>query len=146
MDWLVTEAEMRYGKTAGLLRVVCEISLSLFISIVAYNLDRVFIGADGTVRTDAPELAGYSSGRNGLRVFGVGERQVGNVVFYADSKAVERLLCIKVAEDGENICRCGVLGTETVTTADNGNILKSGAADCGNNIEVKRFAQGTGFF
>ena len=124
MNRLVTEAEMRYGKTAGLLRVICEVSLSLLVGIIADDFNRIFVGADGSVRADTPEFAGDGPGRNGIRILGIGKRQMCNVVFDADCEVIQRILSVKIAEDGENVGGSGVFGAETVTTADYDSIFK----------------------
>ena len=65
LDHLIAEAEVRDGNTAGLLRVILEVCLNVFIGVVADDLDGVLVCTDCTVAAETPELAGdraFSSG------------------------------------------------------------------------------------
>ena len=53
---LVAETEVRNCNTAGFLRVILEVSLNIFIGMVAYNLNRVFVCTNGTVSAETPEF------------------------------------------------------------------------------------------
>ena len=53
----VAETKMGDGDTAGLLGVILEVSLNVFVGVVADDLDGVLICADGAVAAEAPELA-----------------------------------------------------------------------------------------
>ena len=55
-DRTVTETKVRAGETARLLGVVCEICLAVLIGVVADNLDRVLVCANGAVCTKTVEL------------------------------------------------------------------------------------------
>ena len=57
LDRLVTEAKMGDSDTAGLLRVILEICLSILICVVTDDLDGVLVCADCTVAAESPELA-----------------------------------------------------------------------------------------
>ena len=56
LDRLIAETQVRNGNTAGLLRVILEVSLNVFIGMVADDLDRVFVSANGTVAAETPEF------------------------------------------------------------------------------------------
>ena len=49
LDRGVAEAQMADRDTAGLLGVVLEVRLDLFVRVVADDFDRVLVGADGAV-------------------------------------------------------------------------------------------------
>ena len=70
LDGLITKAQMRNGDTAGLLRVILEVSLDILIGVVTDDLCRVFISSYSTVTADTPELtlngAGCGSDGRGL--------------------------------------------------------------------------------
>ena len=53
----VAETKMGDGDTAGLLGVILEVSLNVFVGVVADDLDGVLICADGAVAAETPELA-----------------------------------------------------------------------------------------
>ena len=55
-DRLMTETQVGYSQTAGLLGVVGEVALSVHIGVVADDLDGVLVGTDSTVRTEAQNL------------------------------------------------------------------------------------------
>ena len=69
LDRLIAETQVRNGNTAGLLRVILEVSLNVFIGMVADDLDRVFVSANGTVAAETPELALDCAFRCGVRSF-----------------------------------------------------------------------------
>ena len=73
LDRLIAETQVRNGNTAGLLRVILEVSLNVFIGMVADDLDRVFVSANGTVAAETPELALDCAFRCGVRSFLLGE-------------------------------------------------------------------------
>ena len=57
---------MRNGDTAGLLRVILEVSLNELIGMVTDDLDGVLVSTNGTVTAETPELAldgAFCSGR-----------------------------------------------------------------------------------
>ena len=53
----VAEAQVGFGDPAGLLGVVFEVRLYIHIRVVANDLNGVFVGTDGTVAAETPELA-----------------------------------------------------------------------------------------
>ena len=57
LDGAYAEAEVRAGVAAGFLGVVVEVGLAVEVRVRADDLDGVLVGADGTVRTKAVELA-----------------------------------------------------------------------------------------
>jgi hypothetical protein len=63
---LVSEAEVGNGDAAGLFRVVLEVGLDILVGMVPDDLYRVFVGADGSVAAQAPELAFDRSRRGGI--------------------------------------------------------------------------------
>ena len=55
---MIAEAQVADGHAAGLLGVVLEVGLNIFIGVVADDLDGVLVRADGAVAAETPELAG----------------------------------------------------------------------------------------
>ena len=49
LDRGVSEPEVRAGISAGLLGVIVEVSLAVFLGVVADDLDGVLVGSDSTV-------------------------------------------------------------------------------------------------
>ncbi len=56
-DRLVAETEVRTSETARFLGVVREVSLAIFVGVVADDLDRVLVGTYSTVGTKTEELS-----------------------------------------------------------------------------------------
>ena len=57
LDRVFTKTQMRNGQTTGLLGVIFKVSLSIHVGVVTDDLDGVLVRANGTVRTQTPELA-----------------------------------------------------------------------------------------
>ena len=51
MDRALAESQMRSCNTAGLLGVICEVSLRIEICVVADDLDSGLVGTNSTIRT-----------------------------------------------------------------------------------------------
>ena len=69
LDRSIAEAEVGNRNPAGLLGVVYEISLNIFIGVVADDLDGILVRANRTVRAKAPEHAADYIGRFGMDIF-----------------------------------------------------------------------------
>ena len=65
-DWHIPETEMGNRKPAGFFGVVIEVSLHVFVRMVAYNFYGIFIGADSAVSSQPPEFAAYGGGRGSM--------------------------------------------------------------------------------
>ena len=57
LDRLVTESQVGNGNAAGLLGVILEVCLDIFVGVIADNLGGVLVRTDGTVAAETPELA-----------------------------------------------------------------------------------------
>ena len=125
---------MGNGDTAGFLRVILEVSLNIFISVVTDNLNRVFVSTNGTVTAKTPELALDSAFCCGVGCFFLVEREAGNVIVNTDSELSLRLVLAEFLVNSENAGRGSVLRTETVTAADNSVNLSALYCQSSNNI------------
>ena len=63
-DRRLTKTQMRHSNTARLLGVISEICLCIKISLITDNLDSGLVCTYGTIRSQAPELAGSGSLRS----------------------------------------------------------------------------------
>ena len=142
-DGVVTEAQMADGDTAGLLGVIAEVRLNIFVSIVTDDGNGVLVGTDGTVRTQTPEHAAGGTGRFGNDGFFDRQREIGNIVFDTDGEVVEAF-SVEVLVDGIDHGRSEFLAGKTVAAADDGEIGAVG--ESGFDVEVKRFTETAGFF
>ena len=109
LDGLVAESQVRDRDAAGLFGVVLEISLNVFVGMVADDLDRVLVRADRSVAAESPELAGNRSGSRGIRAGLFFERKSGHVVNYADREVSLRLVLRKIFVNREDGRRRGIL-------------------------------------
>ena len=114
---MVAEAEVRAGEAARLLGVVAEVSLAVFVGVVADNLHRVLVGTHRSVGTEAEELSLEEAGVV-YREFGDGwQREECEVVYDAYCEVILGFGELEVVEDGQNLGRRCVLGAETVASA-----------------------------
>ena len=100
---MITEAQVADGDTAGLLGVILEVCLNIFIGVVTNNLDGVLVSANGTVAADTPELAlngALSCSVRSLRI--LWERQVGNVIDNTNGELTLRSILLELLKD----CEC----------------------------------------
>ena len=136
MDRALAESQMGTGNAAGLSGVVCEVSLGIQISVVADDLDGALVGTDCTVGTKTVEQAAC--------VVGIdcdvnrSERQICYVVIDTDRELFLRIVLLEFFEDTVDMGRVGVLGRQTVTAADDCQILM--LSQCIAYIEEQRFS------
>ena len=100
---MITEAQVADGDTAGLLGVILEVCLNIFIGVVTNNLNGVLVSTNGTVTADTPELAlngAFSCSVRSLRI--LWERQVSNVVDNTNGELTLRSILLELLED----CEC----------------------------------------
>ena len=112
--------------------------------MVADDLDRVLVGADGTVTAETPELAGYRSGSRGVGNGVLGQRVTGHIVNDTDSEALLRLVGCEVLVNGKDRRGGGVLRAETVAAADDLDVSSALAGESGNDVKIERLAERAG--
>ena len=93
---------MAHGQRTGLLGVVVEITLGIVLGLFADDLDRVFIGADGAIRTQTKEQAADGLGMFNREVLIIVQAGMSNVFINADHEVVLRLRLLEFIEDGLN--------------------------------------------
>ena len=141
----VTEAQVRDRDAAGLLGVVLEVRLDVLVGVVADDLDRVLVGADGAVATEAPELAlDGALGRRVGDVLGHREGEVGDVVDDAQGELALGLVLLELLEDGERGRGRLVLGAEAVASTDDGDLGHALLEEGGDDVLVEGLADGAG--
>ena len=141
-DGGLPEAEVRDGDSSRLLGIVGEVPLGVHIRVVADDLDGVLVGPNGSVGSQPPEDT--ADNVLGLRVDLLVHRDgaVGHIVVDPDREVVETS-ALEVLEDPVGLGGGELLGTETVTASDDGDIL---VLEGGDDIHVERFADGTRLF
>ena len=87
LDRCLTESEVRNRYAAGLLGVICEVSLSIQVGMVTDDLDGVLVCTNCTVSAETPELAGSCSLGSRIELALALERKTCNVVLDADSES-----------------------------------------------------------
>ena len=139
-DGSVTKPQMGDGDAAGLLGVIVKVSLYVHVGVVTDDLNRVLVGANGTVCAQAPELAALDASGGGVRIFADGQGQVGHIVVDADGEA----LLVLIAVHSDDLSGGGVLAAQTVAAAEDGNIVELGAVESSHHIQVQGLADGAG--
>ena len=137
----VTETKVWNCNTAWLLGVIIKICLSIHICVVTDNLDRVLVSTNSTVRTKSPELTACNSFRSCYRWRTCRKWKISYIIVDTDCKSL--LLCVIVYCD--NLCRCCILRTKSVTSCKYRNVSKLCILNSCNNIKVKRLTDWTRF-
>ncbi len=145
-DGVFTETQVGNCQSATLLAVVFEVTLCIQICVVTDNFDAVFVCTDGTVAAQAVEFATGCSVRSNVDQFVNGQRSVSHVVVDTNCEVVCRFFCIQIAVYGKNHGRSEFLAAQTVTAANDNVSFASEFCKCSNNVQVKGFAQASGFF
>ena len=140
------ETKVRNGDTARLFGVVEEITLSVHIGVIADNFDRVLVRADRTVGAETVELTTDRAFGSGVILLGEVKRSVSNVVVNTDGEVVLGFCGFEVLINGVNHRGVEFLRAETVSSAVNLNFLLAEFGKSGNDVEIKGFAERTGFF
>ena len=117
-DGVRAEAQVRDGDRAGLLGVVDEVALRVAGRLLADDLDRVLVAADGAVRADAEEHRAHHVGRLDVEATVPGEGGVGHVVDDPHGEVVLRGSAAELVEDGLDHRRIELLGREAVAASD----------------------------
>ena len=143
-DRVRTETKMGDRHRPRLLRVVHEVSLHVEVGFFADDLDRILVGADRSVCSEAEEDG--SDDRVGLDVeFRIPvERKVGHVVDDSDRETPSRRLRLKLVVDRFRHRGRELLARETVPAGDDSRHCERqlfeilGLTKCGDNIEIER--------
>ena len=144
MDRSMTETQVGYSDTAGLLGVISEVALCVHISLVADNLDGALVGTNGTIGTQAPELAGDGAFRGDVQGLFLRQGGVGHIIHNAYGEVVFGFSSLQVVEHSQSIARIEFLGTHAVTAADDQRTVSLVVVDVP-DIQVQRFAVGASF-
>ena len=114
LDRALSEAQVRHGHTAGLLGVIIKVCLCIHVCVVTDDLDGVLVGSYSTVSAQSPELAVDGSFRSGNQRSANLQRQVGHIIHDTDGE----FCFLGVVVYGNDLSRCGVLGTQSVTSGE----------------------------
>ena len=88
LDRARAKPQMRNRHRAGLLRVVHKVALRIIRRLFADDLDRVLVGADGSIRAQPPEHRSDFVIGFGVKAHVVGQAGETEVIDDADSKMV----------------------------------------------------------
>ena len=142
---MIAETQMRAGQAAGLLGVIVEVSLNIFVSMVTDDLDGVFVRANGAVRTQAPEFTGGSALRLGVRRLFSFQRQAGHIVVNREGETLFRA-GFSIFINCEDIGGNSIFGTQTIAAGVNRQRAVGGTFQSHNDIQEQRFADGPRLF
>ena len=140
LNRLLTKTKVGHCYAAGLLGVIIEVCLCVHIRIVADDLNGVLVRAYSTVSAKAPELAAYGSFRSCNNFLAGRKGKICYIIGDADRES----LLFGVVINRDDLCGCCILGTKTVTAAENFDILELGILESCNNIKEQRLADGAG--
>ena len=127
---------MRHGNTAGFLGIVVKVCLCVHIGVVADDLDGVLVGSDSSVRAKSPELTVDGSFRCGNQRRAGFQRKACHIIFDTDGESC----FVFVVEYRNDLLRCGILGSKSVTSAVYRNVLKLASLQGRYNVQVQRLA------
>ena len=142
----ITKTQVRAGETAGFLRVVREVSLTIFVGSVTDNFYRVLVGTNCTVCTQSVEFGLEHTLSAHSYFFSHRQAQEGYIVIDTDREMVFRHRQGEVLINGQHLCGCRIVTTQTIASAYNEQVLTSHLVQSGFYIQIERFAIGTGFF
>ena len=60
-DGVLSETEMGFGDPKAFFCIIFKVGLGIEVGIFANDFNRVFVGANCTVGTEAPEFAGHAT-------------------------------------------------------------------------------------
>ena len=140
----LAEAQVADRDAAGLLRVVGEVGLGVLVGVVADDLDRVLVGADGTIGTETVEHAADDSLRSDVDDVVDGNRLVGDVIVDADGEAVEGVLAGKEVEDGLGVAGSEVLGGKSIAATDDLDGIPALVLEGCDDIEEEGLSEASG--
>ena len=144
LDGLLAEAEVRAGVTATLLGVIVKVGLAVKVCVRADDFNGVLVGTHGTVRTQTIEFALGGAGLHDGNFALDGQALEGDIVHNADGEVCLGLFGIQVVIHGHNLGGGGVLGGQTVTAADDLDVVLT--LEEGADIREQRLAHGAGLF
>ena len=142
---VIAETQVRASEAARLLRVVREVSLAILVGGFADDLDGVLVGSHRTVGSESVEFGLEHALSAEADFLFRGEGGEGHVVDNADGEVVLGFVEREVLIDRHDLCRSGVVGSESVASAhDEGGIFTAvvGILD----VEIEGFSAGSGFF
>ncbi len=138
-----TEAKVRHGHRAGLLRVVDEVPLGVEVGLRADDLHGGLVRADGPVGAERIEHGRAHVGIHAERVVHL-QAQAADVVDDADREPPLRRLGSHLVEHGLGHRRRELLRAETVTAADHADRGAVGLGERGHHVLEQRLADRTG--
>ena len=139
------EAQMGDGDGPGLLGVVDEVALGVVVGVLADDLDRLLVGADGAVASQAEEDgANDVIGLDGETIIVV-EAGVGDVIVDAEGEVVLRFGLSEVVIHGLDHRRGEFLGGKPVPAADGLDVRAAFLEKGVHAIQIERLAICAGF-
>jgi hypothetical protein len=145
MDRLGTEAQVRDGAGAGLLRVIHEIPLGKVPGLLSDDLDRVLVCAYCAVRAEAVEQAAHGFGIFGREARVVIDAGISDVIHYADCEVLLRLCLGQLVKDALDHGGRELLGREAVAASDHTRrVVALGLGQSSDHVEEERLPDRAG--
>ena len=137
-DGCIPEPEMALGDPAGLLAVIFEIGLDIFVRMVSDDLDGVFVGSHRPVRAQAPELAAVGTARDDVDFLPNSQGTMGHIIVDADGVVVGWSRLFHVFVHGHDLGRSGILAGQAEAAGIHRKIAAVFLQD-GADIFIERF-------
>ena len=118
LNLVLTKSQVGNCDTAGLLWVIWEVALCILFCFVTDDLDGLLVGTNCTVGTKTPELTSNCASRLCCDVH-CRQWAVVYVVNDTDCEVILCLLSLKVVVYCNNLSRCCVVGTKTISSCIN---------------------------
>ena len=142
-DRFVSEPQMALGHTAGFFGIILKVCLCILVGVVSDDLDGVLVGADGTIGTKTPELAGQYGFSRSYDILTDGKRTHRHIVINPHGEMI-LLFPGHVVKHCFDMCGNSVFGGQAVPASQDlhcPRALTQSRAD----IFVQRFAYATRF-
>jgi len=144
-DRLRAEAQVRDGQAARLLGVVHKVSLREERGVLADDLDRVLVGAHGTVAAKPVEEGARHAGEGQVEGGVVREGETGHVVADAHGEGLPQFVGGEHFKHGLHHAGLEFLAAEAVAPAGDADAPLRAPRECRDDIEVERLAARAGF-
>ena len=142
LDRLLTKAEVRHCNTTGFLWVIIKVSLCIHICIITDDLDWVLVRTYCSVSSKSPEFTVDRSFRCCDQWLIGFQWQMRYIIIDTNRKFS---FCIIVIYSND-LCRCCILGTKSITSCINRNCIELRSFQCCNNIQVQWLAKWSRLF
>ena len=129
VDRVRPKTQMRNGERARLFGIIDKVALGIIVGLFADNLNRILVGADCAIRTQAPENRTYRFVGFDIKVVVILQMGVADIINNANRKMILRMDLGQFGEDATDHGRRKFFRGKAITAAnDFGDVAKGCAA------------------